>query len=108
LLTLEPYTYILAAVEFRKFICLFALIFIVLASFCLVPAGHGPYSAVYGPRTSLRAYRSSLQLMQAVVAIVIFSLIIPGLRFGRERLSRIAEIDCAFTPLPALIPTLRC
>jgi hypothetical protein len=108
LLTLDPYTYILAAVDSRKFVCLFALIFIVLASFCLVPAGHGPYSAVYGPRTSLRAYRSSLQLMQAVVAIVIFSLIIPGLRFGRERLPRVAQIDCAFTPLPSLISILRC
>lgn len=108
LLTLEPCTYILAAVDSRKFVCLFALIFILLASFCLLPAGHGPYSAVYGPRTSLRAYRSSLQLMQAVVAIVIFSLIIPRLQFGRERLSQIAPIDCSFTPLPSLISILRC
>lgn len=99
---------ILPGVNPRKLICLLALVFIALASFCLVPAGHGPYSVVYGPRAPLRAYRASVQLMQAIVAIEIVSLMRPELQLGRANLMHFANGQSAFPPLPSLISTLRC
>ena len=58
----------------RNWVCLTLLIVVASASLCLVPAGQGPYSAVYGPRAPLRAYRASFELMQAVTAFVIVGL----------------------------------
>lgn len=54
-----------------RLLCLLVLVCIAVASLCLVPVGHGPFSVVYGPKTAFRAYRASLQVMQAVAAIVI-------------------------------------
>jgi hypothetical protein len=99
---------ILPDVNPRKLICLLALVFIALASFCLVPAGHGPYSVVYGPRAPLRAYRASLQLMQAIIAIEIVSLMRRELRPGCANLMHFGNDPSAFLPLPSLISALRC
>lgn len=99
---------ILPGVSPRKLICLLALVLIALASFCLVPAGHGPYSVVYGPRAPLRAYRASVQLMQAIVAIEIVSLMGPELQSGRANLMHFSNDRSAFLPLPSLISLLRC
>ena len=108
LLTLHFGTYILSAVRPRKLICLLALVLIALASFCLVPAGHGPYSAVYGPKAPLRAYRASLQLIQALVAFVIVSLTRLELRLGSTYSFHLSHHRPAFLPLPSLISALRC
>lgn len=59
-----------SVVTFCKLVCSIVLIFIAIASLCLVPAKHGPYFVVYGPKAPFRAFRASLQLIQAVTAIV--------------------------------------
>jgi len=95
-------------VNSRRAITLLLLVCIALASLCLVPAGHGPYSVVYGPRAPLRAYRASLQLMQAVVAIVIVSMAVPILRFWRSRFTHVTPDDSAPAALFSSTAILRC
>ena len=87
---------------------LLLLVCIALASLCLIPAGHGPYSVVYGPRAPLRAYRASLQLRQAVVAIVMVSMAMPILQFWRSHSARITSDDSAPVALFSLTSILRC
>jgi hypothetical protein len=45
-------------------VAVFALVGVLSVFF--VPAGHGPYSAVYGPVTALRSVRNKLQLVLAM------------------------------------------
>ncbi len=92
----------------QKLGCLLVLIFIALASMCLVPVGHGPSSAVYGPATAFRAYRASLELRRAVVAIVAL-LIVSPLALLHARLPEFeAGLDVASADCSSLIPILRC
>lgn len=79
-----------------------------MASLCLVPAGHGPYSAVYGPKAPLRAYRASLLLMQALVAVVLVSVILPGLPQGFTHSSSLGDDPLAHAHFCSLRSTLRC
>ena len=84
------------------------LALIVGASLFLVPAGHGPYSVVYGPKAPLRAYRASQLLLQAVGAIVLHSAIIPALEPGFTYSSSLADDALALTHFHSLPSTLRC
>lgn len=92
----------------RRGISLLLLVCIVLASLCLIPAGHGPYSVVYGPRAPLRAYRASVQLMQAMVAIVVVSVASIALSFSRPVVFSIFDDDSSIAPGLSALSVLRC
>jgi hypothetical protein len=95
-------------VSSRKTVCLLVLIFIPIASLCLVPVGHGPSSVVYGPRAALRAYRASLQLKSAVAATVVI-LMANVLVLSRTAYSDLdADSRLASADPSSMIPTLRC
>jgi len=84
------------------------LIFIPIASLCLVTFGHGPSSVVYGPRTALRAYRASLQLKYAV-AVTVVILMANVLVLSRPACPDLdAESRLASAYPASTIPTLRC
>jgi hypothetical protein len=56
---------------FRTAICVALILLIALVSFAPVWVGHGPFSSVYGPATTFRAYRAALQLQSALAAILL-------------------------------------
>jgi hypothetical protein len=62
---------------------------------------------VYGPRAPLRAYRASLQLMQAM-AIVIVSVTASALRFSRAVPSSVFGDDLPLDPGFSISFVLRC
>ena len=98
----------MSVVNSRKAVCLLVLIFVPLASLCIVPFGHGPSSAVYGPRTAFRTYRAALRLRCALASMVIV------LMAGILALSCPAYSDSedgsrpASPHLPSIITALRC
>jgi len=93
----------------RKVVCLLVLIFVLLVSFCLVSFGHGPSSIVYGPKTTFRAYRSSLLLRCAVAATVVILLIANGLALSCPAYSDLdAESPLGSANPSSMIFTLRC
>jgi len=94
----------------RKALCLLVLIFVLLVSFCLVPFGHGPSSIVYGPKTTFRAYRASLQLMCAVAATVVILLVADNLALSSPAYSD-SDADsplASANPSPIISTFLRC
>lgn len=50
----------------RGLICLAIVISVCLASIPFLPVGSGPYTAVYGPASALRAQRALLLLVLAI------------------------------------------
>ena len=93
----------------RKAVCLLVLIFIPLASLCLVPFGHGPSSAVHGPRTAFRTYRAALQLRAALTTTVIILLMANIMVFPRSAFSDLdADSRLASSDPSSMISALRC
>jgi hypothetical protein len=68
ILTKRSAEQIISIMTSRRVICLLLPIFVLLASLCLVPFGHGPASVVIGPSTAFRAYRASVQVRTALSA----------------------------------------
>jgi hypothetical protein len=109
MLTPHPSEWIIWGVIPRKIVCLLVLIFVPLASLCLVPFGHGPSSVIYGPNTAFRAYRASLQLRYAVAATVIILLMTSILALSRPAYTDLdADARLASANSSSMIPTLRC
>lgn len=101
--------WIISAVISRKALCLLVLVFVLLASFCLVPVGHGPSSVVDGAKTAFRAYRASLQLRSAVATTVIILFMANLLALSRPAYSDLdADSRLASTNPSSTISTLRC
>ena len=94
----------------RKVLCLLVLILIASASLCLVPFGHGPSSAVYGPNTAFRTYRASLQLRSAMATtVVIIFLMASVFVFSRPTYSVFdPDSRLAKASPTSMIVTLRC
>ena len=92
----------------HNWVCLFLLALIIMASLCLIPTGHGPYSAVYGPKAPLRAYRASLLLMQALVAIVVLTRNLPMPPPGFTHSASVGHDSLALAHFSSLPSTLRC
>ena len=93
----------------RGLLCLAVVIFIFLAVLCLVPAGHGPRPAVYGPATALRAYQASVLLKFAIASATVLTarVRVSLSRFGH--LEPTSELGAASTcSLPSISAALRC
>jgi len=92
----------------RGLICLAIILSFCVSVVAFVPAGGGPYTAVYGPASALRAQRSILLLVLAIgfVSTVFALLAAPG--------SSTSELPAAVRgpaqPFPAsdLSSSLRC
>lgn len=92
----------------RKAVCLLVLIFVPLAWLCLAPFGHGPSSAVYGPRTAFRTYRAALQLRCALASMAIL-LMANILALSRPTYSDLDDGPRPASPDPSsIITALRC
>jgi hypothetical protein len=94
----------------RGLLCLAVVIFIFLAVLCLVPTGHGPRPAVYGPATALRAYQASVLLKFAIasaITVLTACVRVSLSRFGH--LEPASELGAASTcSLPSISAALRC
>lgn len=53
-------------------VCVALVLTVVALSICLVPAGHGSFSAAYGPTATFKALRALLLLMSLVAAAISF------------------------------------
>ena len=95
----------------RKAVCLLLLMFVLFVWFCPMPFGHGPYSVVYGPRTTFRAYRASLQLKHVVAAAVVVSMR-SALTLSRPINSNSGAdsglVSLSFSSIISITPILRC
>lgn len=108
-LTPSTSEWIISDVTARKAVCLLVLIFIPLASLCLVSFGHGPSSVVYGPNTAFRTYRASLQLRCAMATTVIILLMANILALSQPAYSDLCTDSSLASSNPSsMISTLRC
>ena|ERR1700691_3655844 len=86
-------------------------VFVCASSIWLVPVGHGPFPAAYGPMSPLWAHRAALRLLYSIGAIcaVIMGFVPIGL-FSADRRKEFVQ----FTPPnqsltgPSLVCVLRC
>ena len=93
----------------RRLMCLLLLFFVALLSACLIPFGHGSFSAVHGPTDAFRSF-GTLALLLSWLAIAAHfrgpsknSLALdPGLRSPVDNLFRLT------LQRSSLLPTLRC
>jgi len=53
----------------RRLLCLVLVFPMLMLSVCLIPAGHGPFSAAYGPATKFQALRALLVLLSLMSAL---------------------------------------
>jgi hypothetical protein len=93
----------------RKVVCLLIPVFVLLASFCLVPYGHGPSSVVIGPGTAFRAYRASVQVRSSQSATLAVLVMANIFAFSRPFiLDWYAELRLASDDPSSMTPTLLC
>jgi hypothetical protein len=54
----------------RRLVCLTLVYTVLVLSMCLVPVGHGPFVASYGPRTKFQALQALLLLRLLMAAAI--------------------------------------
>jgi len=92
----------------RGLICLAIVVSVCLAGIAFLPAGTGPYTAVYGPATALRAQRAVLLLSLAISFVSTVFLVLAA--FGSSLLGIPGSFISAGDDLPlaSLSAGLRC
>lgn len=84
------------------------VIFVAVAPFSHLPAGHGSFTSVYGPHAPLREFRFSSQLMRSVTAIAILSETYLPLGFDHNGLESGTKFGLSVIDTSSPIPSLRC
>ena len=93
----------------RVAICVTLILLIALLLFSPVPVGRGSFSSVYGPATTLRAYRAALQLQSVVADAFIVVLSFTKFLSSLSELSRLIAPNFDVTaPLSSVSSILRC
>jgi hypothetical protein len=57
----------------RRLVCLVLVFLVFLLSVCLIPVGHGPFAAAYGPAAKFQALKTLFLLVFLMSAAVKFS-----------------------------------
>lgn len=109
ILTVQLSERIILFVMLNKVVCLLAAIFILLATLCPVPYGHGPSSVVSGPRTAFRSYRAALELRSAIRASAVVLTLTSAFVFVRFLMLHLGtELRLATDDPSSIISNLRC
>jgi len=92
----------------RGLVCLAIILSICVSTVALLPAGPGPYTAVYGPASALRAQRAILMLVLAISFVAAVAALLAAL--GAAESSFRAAIHPVQRLCPSPIPStsLRC
>jgi len=92
----------------RGLICLAIVVSICLAGVVFLPAGTGPYTAVYGPASALRAQRAVLLLALAISFLTTVSLSLAAfVSFLSVFSGPLVPFEELLSAVP-LTPSLRC
>jgi hypothetical protein len=92
----------------RGLVCLAILLSVCVSTVALLPVGPGPYTAVYGPASALRAQRALLLLVLAISFVATVFALLAALGSSESPFRAAIGLLRELCSAPAQLNSLRC